>query len=52
MDYSKVIDVKKCVYKEKLILPSCLTNITICFEDLDNTVITWDDHSNISIPLV
>ena len=30
MDYSKVIYVKKGVYKEKLILPSWLTNITIC----------------------
>lgn len=29
MDYSKVIYVKKGVYKEKLILPSWLTNITI-----------------------
>ena len=28
MDYSKVIYVKKGVYKEKLILPSWLTNIT------------------------
>lgn len=50
MDYSKVIYVKKGVYKEKLILPSWLTNITICGEDRDNTIITWDDHANIKMP--
>lgn len=51
MDYSKVIYVKKGVYKEKLILPSWLTNITICGEDRDNTIITWDDHANIKMPV-
>ena len=40
MDYHKVIFVKKGVYKEKLIIPSWLTNIEICGEDRDNTVIT------------
>ena len=30
MDYHKVIYVKKGVYKEKLIIPSWLTNIEIC----------------------
>ena len=47
MDYHKVIYVKKGVYKEKLIIPSWLTNIEICVEDRDNPVITWDDHANI-----
>ena len=51
MDYSKVIYVKKGVYKEKLSLPSWLTNITICGEDRDNTIITWDDHANIKMPV-
>ena len=51
MDYTKVIYVKKGVYKEKLILPSWLTNITICGEDRDNTIITWDDHANILMPI-
>ena len=50
MDYKKVIFVKKGVYKEKLIIPSWLTNITICGEDRDNTIITWDDHANIKMP--
>ena len=51
MDCTKVIYVKKGVYKEKLIIPSWLTNITICGEDRDNTIITWDDHANIKMPV-
>ena len=51
MEYTKVIYVKKGVYKEKLIIPSWLTNITICGEDRDNTIITWDDHANILMPI-
>ena len=51
MDYTKVIYVKKGVYKEKLIIPSWLTNITICGEDRDNTIITLDDHANIKMPV-
>ncbi len=51
MDYTKVIYVKKGVYKEKLIVPSWLTHITICGEDRDNTIITWDDHANIKMPV-
>lgn len=47
MEYHKVIYVKKGVYKEKLIVPSFLTNIEICGEDRDNTIITFDDHANI-----
>lgn len=51
MDYTKVIYVKKGVYKEKLIIPSWLTNITICGEDKDQTIITYDDHANIKMPV-
>ncbi len=51
MDYHKVIFVKKGTYKEKLILPSWLQNIEICGEDRDQTIITWDDHANIRLPL-
>ena len=47
MEYHKVIYVKKGVYKEKVIIPSSLTNIEICGEDRDNTIITFDDHANI-----
>lgn len=39
------------MYKEKLIIPSWLTNITICGEDRDNTIITRDDHANIKMPV-
>lgn len=47
MEYHKVIYVKKGTYKEKLIIPQWLTNIEICGEDRDQTIITWDDHANI-----
>ncbi len=47
MDYHKVIYVKKGTYKEKLVIPSWLTNIEICGEDKENTIITYDDHANI-----
>ena len=40
MEYHKVIFVKKGVYKEKLIIPSSLTNIEICGEDPEHTIIT------------
>jgi pectinesterase len=50
MEYHKVIFVKKGVYKEKLIIPSWLTNIEICGEDRDHTIITYDDHANIRLP--
>lgn len=48
MDYHKVIYVKKGTYKEKVIVPSFLTNIEICGEDRDETIITFDDHANIA----
>ena len=47
MEYHKVIYVKKGIYKEKLVIPQWLTNIEICGEDRDKTIITWDDHANI-----
>lgn len=50
MEYHKVIYVKKGTYKEKLVVPQWLTNIEICGEDRDQTVITWDDHANIFLP--
>ena len=47
MEYHKVIYVKNGTYKEKLVIPQWLTNIEICGEDRDKTIITWDDHANI-----
>ena len=49
MDYHKVIFVKKGVYKEKVIVPSWMTNIEILGEDRDETIITYDDHANLYI---
>lgn len=49
MEYHKVIYVKNGVYKEKLIIPSWLTNIEICGESADKTIITYDDHANIRL---
>ena len=51
MEYHKVIFVKKGTYKEKLVIPQWLTNIEICGEDRDNTIITWDDHDHANIPM-
>ena len=48
MEYHKVIFVKRGVYKEKVIIPSWLTNIELCGEDAESTVITYDDHANIN----
>ena len=48
MDYHKVIYIKKGIYKEKLIIPSWLQNIELCGEDVNTTVITYDDHANIN----
>ena len=48
MDYHKVIFVKKGIYKEKLVIPSWLQIIEICGEDVNETVITYDDHANIN----
>ena len=50
MDYTKVIYVKKGLYKEKVIVPQWLTNIEIVGEDRDETIITYDDHANIKMP--
>ncbi len=50
MDYHKVIYVKNGTYKEKLVIPSWLTNIEICGESADKTIITYDDHANVPIP--
>ena len=49
MEYHKVIYVKNGVYKEKLVIPSWLTNIEVCGQDRDKTIITYDDHANIKL---
>ena len=47
MEYRKVIFIKKGVYKEKVVIPSWLTNIELLGEDQNATIITYDDHANI-----
>jgi Pectin methylesterase len=49
MDYHKVIFVRRGTYKEKIIMPQWLQNIEICGEDRDETIITYDDHANITM---
>lgn len=51
MGYHKVIFVKNGIYKEKLVVPSWLTNVEICGESRDQTIITYDDHANIVFPV-
>jgi unsaturated rhamnogalacturonyl hydrolase len=43
-----VIFIRKGVYKEKVVLPTQKTAITLIGEDRDSTIITWDDHANIN----
>lgn len=43
-----VIFIRKGVYKEKVVLPTHKTEITLIGEDRDSTIITWDDHANIN----
>jgi pectinesterase len=40
-----VIFVKKGIYKEKVVVPSSKTNLTIIGEDAINTIITFDDYN-------
>lgn len=51
MEYTKVIYVKNGIYKEKVVVPSWLTNIEIIGQDRDKTIITYNDHANIVYPL-
>jgi pectinesterase len=41
-----VIFVKKGIYKEKVVVPSSKTNLTIIGEDAANTIITFNDYSS------
>ncbi len=39
------VKIKKGTYKEKIVIPSTLTNITFVGESLDSTIISYDDYS-------
>jgi pectinesterase len=41
-----VIYIKKGIYKEKLLLPSTKTNVTFIGEEVNETILTYDDHAN------
>ncbi len=41
------IFIKNGVYKEKIVIPSWVTNLTLIGESVEKTIITWDDHANI-----
>ncbi|MBX2963517.1 MAG: right-handed parallel beta-helix repeat-containing protein [Cyclobacteriaceae bacterium] len=46
LGYARVtIHIKKGIYKEKLIIPSWKTNITLLGEDREHTIISYDDYS-------
>ncbi len=42
---SITVRIKKGIYKEKIVVPSTLTNITFLGDDRDSTVISYDDFS-------
>lgn len=44
------IRIKKGIYKEKLVIPSWKTHISLIGEDKHNTIITGDDYSGKEIP--
>lgn len=48
MDYKVTVLIKNGVYKEKVIVPSWLQNVDFIGEDVEKTVITYDDHANIN----
>lgn len=45
-DRRVVIYVKKGIYKEKVVVPSCNTRLSLIGEDAGNTIISWNDHFN------
>ena len=48
MDYKVTVLVKKVYIREKVILPSWLENVDFIGENVENTIITYDDHANIN----
>lgn len=48
MDYTIVVYVKKGVYKEKVVIPSWIKNVIIVGEDVEETILTYDDGAKIN----
>ncbi len=47
MDYTVTVHIANGTYKEKIIIPSWLKNVSFIGEDPEKTVITFDHHANI-----
>ncbi|MCI8998918.1 MAG: pectin esterase [Muribaculaceae bacterium] len=47
MDYNVTVHIKNGVYKEKIVIPSWLKNVSFVGENPDSTIITFDHHANI-----
>ena len=48
MDYNVTVNIKNGTYKEKIVIPSWLKNVTFIGENPDSTIITFDHHANIN----
>ena len=47
MEYTVTVHIAPGTYKEKVVIPSWLTNVTFRGENPENTIITFDHHANI-----
>ncbi len=47
----KTIFIKEGIYKEKIVVPTWTINISLIGEDKESTIITWDDHANLPMPI-
>ncbi len=47
MEYDVTVHIAPGVYKEKIVIPSWLTNVKFVGEDPETTIITYDHHANI-----
>lgn len=47
MDYTVTVHIAPGVYKEKIIIPSWLKNVSFIGDKAENTIITFDHHANI-----
>lgn len=46
----KTIFVKNGIYHEKIVVPTHVTNLTLIGENVDSTIIVWNDQANIILP--
>ncbi len=43
-DQRITIHLRNGIYREKVVIPSCNTRLSLIGEDAEKTIITWDDH--------